>query len=472
MKRSVYLASLALLMALSYVAGSWNRDRPSTTSAAGGREVLYYHDPMHPAYKSDKPGIAPDCGMQLEAVYADGGGSEGEGLTASLPPGTLRVSVEKQQLMGIRVKTVERMPIDSTLRTIGRVAVDETRVVRLTATDGWLERAHPQSAGSLVRKGDLLATFFSRDFQSAQVSYFYALGSLDKLPKDKAESTGAPAQVQILGKELRALGMSDLQLEEITRTHKAATEIDLRSPITGFILARKAVAGMKVEKGEELYRIADLSRIWILTDIFGGDARRVRPGTEAEVSFPQENRLLQARVSNVLPEFDPATRTMKMRLETDNPGYALRPDMFVDVVFHIKRPPLLAVPAEAVLDTGLRKIAFVDLGNGRFEPRRVETGQRFNDLIEIVDGLREGERVAVSGNFLLDSESRMQAAAQGLHDDAVDDPVCGMKVDSHKAGDSRSVYAGRTYYFCNPSCKERFDREPERHLKKQHGIAS
>ena len=470
MKKSIYPIFLVLLMALSYLVGSWSKGRPETTAAAESHKILHYHCPMHPAYKSDKAGIAPCCGMALEPVYADGEGAGGA--SSSLPPGALRVGTEKQQLMGIRVTPVRRVPIDTTVRTIGRVEVDATRVVKVTATDGWLEQVHPKSTGSLVHKGDLLATFFSRDFQSAQVNYFYALGALDKAPKDKAGSISAQAQAQVAAKELRALGMGERQIEEIAQTRKAATDIDLRCPITGFILARNAVAGMKIEKGEELYRVADLSRVWILTDVFGNDARQIGPGAKAAISFPQGEVVLQARVSDVLPEFDASTRTMKTRLEADNPGYVLRPDMFVDVVFRVKRPPLLAVPPEAVLDTGLRKIAFVDLGDGRFEPRRVEIGQRFTDLVEIVEGLREGERVAVSGNFLLDSESRMQAAAMGLHDDAADDPVCGMKVDPHKAGDRQTLHEGRTYYFCNPSCKERFDQEPERYIKKQLAAAS
>jgi YHS domain-containing protein len=160
---------------------------------------------------------------------------------------------------------------------------------------------------------------------------------------------------------------------------------------------------------------------------------------------------------------------LKVRLETGNPGYALRPDMFVDVEFQVERPPMLTVPPDAVVDTGLHKTLFVDLGEGRFQPREVITGERFEDQVEIVKGVSEGERVVVSANFLLDSESRMQAAAMGLHDSAVDDPACGMKVDPIKAGDKRSVYEGVTYYFCSVLCKSRFDADPARYLKGESG---
>jgi membrane fusion protein, copper/silver efflux system len=165
-------------------------------------------------------------------------------------------------------------------------------------------------------------------------------------------------------------------------------------------------------------------------------------------------------------QFDTISRTLKVRLQADNPGYRLRPDMFVDVEIPVRYEAALTVPSDAMLDTGLRKTVYVDHRNGYFEPRRVETGWRFGDRIEITRGLMEGERIVVSGNFLLDSESRLKAAAMGLPDDAPTDPVCGMSVDSRKAGTLKSDYQGVRYYFCSDSCMHEFSNNPGKYLKK------
>ena len=188
----------------------------------------------------------------------------------------------------------------------------------------------------------------------------------------------------------------------------------------------------------------------------------MRPGMSARVSLADQGLDFSATISHVLPQFDPTTRTLKVRLEADNPGYALRPDMFVDVEFPVQLAAALTVPSEAILDTGLKKIVFVDRGNGLFEPRRVETGWRVGGLAEVTRGLTEGESVVVSGNFLVDSESRMKLAAAGLHDDHETDPVCGMGVDPQKAG-KKSEYKGQRYYFCSDQCKGKFDRNPEQY---------
>jgi YHS domain-containing protein len=176
-------------------------------------------------------------------------------------------------------------------------------------------------------------------------------------------------------------------------------------------------------------------------------------------------------VSTVLPQFDPNSRTLKVRLELDNPGYTLRPDMFVDVEFPVTLPAALTVPADAVLDSGLRKMVFVDRGNGYFEPRKVETGWRFGDRIEITKGLMPGERIVVSGTFLIDSESRMKAAAAGIYGESSNDPVCGMYVDEGKAKASGKTgsYSKKTYYFCSDDCKQKFDKNPGLYLKKTGG---
>jgi RND family efflux transporter MFP subunit len=260
--------------------------------------------------------------------------------------------------------------------------------------------------------------------------------------------------------------MSEVQIEEIAKERRYTQSIHLISPATGFVLVRDIAPELRFERGKELYRIADLSRVWILADLFGKEEEYVRPGSNAKVRSAQNpDRVFGARVSNLLPQFDPVTRTLKVRLEADNPGYALRPEMFVDVEFPTNLPPTLTIASDAVIDTGLRKTVFLDRGHGYFEPRHVETGRRFGDRVEITKGLMEGERIVLSGNFLLDSESRMKLATEGLPEDYVVDPVCGMGVDPRKAASRKSVRQGETYYFCSDTCKESFDKEPAKYIK-------
>jgi RND family efflux transporter MFP subunit len=331
------------------------------------------------------------------------------------------------------------------------------------AVDGWIRETLGNSTGSLVKKGEPLAAFYSPEFLGAEQAYLYSLGALDRF-QDSAKETPEQikvtyANIQQCVDSLRNLGMADIQIEEIKRTRQLTQQIKIFAPEASFILARNISAGQRFEKGYELYRLADLSHVWLMADLFENEARLIKPGQSATVSY--QERTWRARMGDVLPQFDPATRTLKVRFELDNPGYALRPDMFVDVEFEVNLPPAVTAPIDAVLDSGLKKTVFVDRGNGYFEPRAVETGWRMGDRIQITRGLEPGERIVVSGNFLLDSETRMKSIAAA----AQKDPVCGMDVDPNLLG--KTQYKGKTYYFCSAACKQKFDKTPEQHLGKQ-----
>ena len=271
---------------------------------------------------------------------------------------------------------------------------------------------------------------------------------------------------------LMNLGMSSQQIKDLIRSKEITQEIIISAPATSFVLARNITPGQKFVSGEELYRLADLSRVWILADLFENEAKYVRPGEKVKVTLADQDETYMATVSEVLPEFDPATLTIKVRLEVDNPEFALRPGMFVDVEFPINMPPTVNVPVDAIMDSGLKQTVFVDRGNGYFEPRRVKTGWRLGDRVEIVEGLEPGERIVVSGNFLIDSESRMRLAAAGMFGEVTKDPVCGLNVDESKAKAAgfQGTYKNQTYYFCSAGCKEHFEKNPERYAAKPGGI--
>ena len=256
------------------------------------------------------------------------------------------------------------------------------------------------------------------------------------------------------------------------RTRKLTQEIIISAPATGFVLARNVTEGQKFINGEELFQIADLSRVWILADLFKDEAKYVRPGEKVKVTLPYQDEMQMATVGEVLSKFDPATLTLKVRLEMDNPGLAFLPDMFVDVEFPIKMPPTINIPVDAIMDSGRKQIVFVARDQGFFEPRRVKTGWRLGDRVEIIEGLKPGERIVVSGNFLIDSESRMRLAAAGMFGEVTKDPVCGLKVDESKAKAAgfQSTYKNQTYYFCSAGCKEHFEKNPERYAAKPGAI--
>jgi RND family efflux transporter MFP subunit len=392
-----------------------------------------------------------------------------------MPPGTVRITPEKQQVIGVRTGVVEKAAVEHFIRTVGRVAPDEKRVYRLVAgTDGWIRETYDNDTGTLVKKDERLASFYSPLFRAAQLSYISLLSSS---PEDRFRAGGrqalAPSQLASVSLQtyidaLESLGMSEQQMKELASTKQITDKIFIVAPATGFIIARNVSPGQQFEKGAEWYRIADLSRVWILADLFRNETEYVRPGMKVRVTLPETRKSLNAVVSTVLPQFDATSRTLKVRLELDNPGYTLRPDMFVDVEFPVTLPSALTIPADAVLDSGLRKTVFVDQGNGFFEPREVETGWQLGNRVEIVKGLKPGEKIVISGNFLIDSESRLELAASGMYGTLSKDPVCGVDVSINKAQKTgrKSTYQGKTYYFSSDECKEKFDKNPGSYVKK------
>jgi len=429
----IALAVLAAL--LCFGAGVWS-SHFHTSPVVVGRRVLYYHDPMHPAYKSDKPGIAPDCGMELEPVYADDAAPDA--VVRSAPLGTLLISAERLQAAGIRREKAVKARGERQIRYLGRVAVDEDRLYKINATvDGWIRQITPEATtGNFVRKNQTLASYYAPEYLAAQQAYLFAIGALDRFQATGRETETqialTKANIQQARDSLTVLGMSDLQADEIERTRELTQNIRIVSPTDGFIIVRNISPGQRFERGTEFFRVADLSRVWVVADLFENEGWTARSARTVVARY--QGRTYQAEVSQVPPMFDTATRTLKLRLEVANTGLTLRPDMFVDVEFTATFPPAVTVPSDAIVDSGRRKTVFVDWGGGFFEPRAVETGARLGERVVITHGLEAGECVVVAGTFLLDSESRMRIATNGQASPAVvvggaKGPVCGMNVE-------------------------------------------
>jgi Cu(I)/Ag(I) efflux system membrane fusion protein len=307
------------------------------------------------------------------------------------------------------------------LRTSGRVAPDENRTYPIVAAvSGWMRQVESVATGDSVQADQVLASFAAPqpEFDSAQQMYYNSLEMLYRAssqPQPRSQShdlSRAGGEIERIADGLRNMGVSNSQLRQMAKRRELVQDIQIQSPVDGFVLKRNVSPGLRFDRGFEFYRIADLNHVWILADVYRDQLPFIRRGASARITSAEASRALSGTVSQSEPIFDEATLTLKVRLEAANPNAALKPGMFVDVEFPVRLPPTLVVPADAIVDTGVRKTVFVDSGNGYFEPRPVETGWRIGDEVEITRGLVAGERIVISGTFLVDSESRMKAVAE------------------------------------------------------------
>ena len=409
LKVFLMLALVAVLLAAGFGYGRWYSTR--ATNTRDNRKPLYYVDAMHPWYKSDKPGIAPDCGMKLVPVYPDGTQGSGDGTTAA----RARSDAEQQQLIGVRYETAAWSTPDDPLRAVARVTADETRVTRVQArTDGWIDTVLADFTGQYVGKGQPLVTFYSPELLGSEQEFLLALQAQTAMRTSSMHDSADNSRslVEASRRRLELLRMTAAQIDEVAQTGKPLASVTLFSPASGYIVTRNAFPAQRFTPETELYTLADLSQVWVVADVFEADAARVHVGQAARISFAgSSSGSVSAKVSYIQPQVDPATRTLKVRFALPNPG-PLKPDMYAEVELESGGARRLMVPAEAVLDAGTSKTMFLDAGEGRFESRQVATGERIGDRVEILSGLKAGDRFAASGVFLLNSDSQMKAASK------------------------------------------------------------
>ncbi len=494
MRRIILAVVVVAAMAVSY--GLGRRHTQSQIASQTGRRVLYYVDPMHPSYKSDKPGIAPDCGMQLEPVYADAAASGAPSSpVAQLPAGAVGIDGPTQRLLGIRVAAVEKSGATRSITAVGRVAPEDTRVYRLNSgVDGFIRETYDDSVGNQVKKDQKLASYYSPEFLSVASGF---LAASERVPgstgQDGNRTIAFPGAVNKQGvsslqgysDRLRNLGMNDVQIKQIADNRQLPSSVDVFAPADGFILARNISPGQHFEHSMEFYRIADLSKVWVIAEVYAQEAPYLRSGSPAQVTLREQGRQLQARVTDSLPQSEAGGGTVKLRLEVDNPAFLLRPEMLVDVAFPVRLQPAVTVPLDALVDSGARARVYVERGEGVFEPREVETGWRFGERVEIRHGVHPGERVVVAATFLVDSESRLKAPSSGpgagksmgmpqqlASAKTVKDPNCGMQVDPAKAeaAGNSLAYRGTTYYFCSAQCKMTFQNDHAASASRRRGL--
>ena len=372
---------------------------PSRTAAAetGGKRILYYRNPMGLPDTSPTP-KKDSMGMDYIPVYE--GEQEGDGSTVKVSPGKL-------QRTGVRSEAVERRVVTRSVRAPGTVKLDERRVAVISVrSEAFIEKVENVTTGDEVRKGQPLLRLYSPEIAAASAQYLSVVN----------EGGGRGLTADGARRRLENLGVSAEVVAEIERTRRVPAAITWQAPRDGIVLERNAVEGMRAAPGEVLFRIADTSRVWLLADVPEHDLAWVRVGQVVSIrtrSMP--GRTFNGRVGLIYPQVNAETRTTRVRIELPNADGLLLPDMYADVEFAAGADkPVVAVPDSALIDTGTRQVIIVDRGEGRFEPREVKVGVRGNGFIEIREGVAEGDQVVVSANFLIDAESNLKAALQGM----------------------------------------------------------
>ncbi len=387
------------------------------------RKVLYWYDPMHPWNKSDKPGIAIDCGMKLVPKYADdaepasaeapAGGPMGE-----MQGGAVQISPAKQQLIGVRTATVVAEDLTQTIRAVGLVETDETRVARVhTKVSGWVRKVFVDYTWQHVEKGAPLFTLYSPELVSAQQEYLIARRALSYLgasPYAEA-SQGSEALLRAARQRLKLWDVTDEQIAELEQRGAAQEELTFYAPAGGHVTERKVFPNQYITPDSELYTLTDHSRVWVQVQLYEYESAGVGVGLPVAMTVEAyPGRIFRGRVAFVQPHLEMETRTLPVRLEFENPELALKPGMFATVEIRVALGRQIVVPRDAVLDTGARQVVFLAHEGGYFEPREVVIGARLGDRVVVLKGLAPGDSIATSAVFLLDSESRLKSAMEGM----------------------------------------------------------
>jgi Cu(I)/Ag(I) efflux system membrane fusion protein len=382
----------------------------STWSAFGQAQHQAGHgeSPSQPAKKAGD--LDELKGLTMESIQK-------EGKVQELAPGTVQISPERQQMIGVRYGTVQKRKLEKVIRTVGRIEYDEKRIGTVSPKiGGWIEELYVDFTGRYVRKGDPLLTIYSPELVSTQEEYLLALKSKQDWAKSPfAEvSEGGNLLADSARRRLKLWDISDAQIKALEESREPKKTLTLYSPFTGYVLEKMVNKGRFVDAGMALYKIADLSVVWLIADIYEYELPFIRLGQQAAIHLPYyPGETFAGKAIYIYPALDPQTRTAKVRFEFPNPKDKLKPEMFANVEITVRVGDKLAVAEEAIIDTGVRKLVIVDKGFGYLEPREVKLGAKAGGFFEVIDGVKEGERIVTSANFLIDSESKLKEAVGG-----------------------------------------------------------
>ena len=381
---------------------------------------LFYRNPMNPNITSPVP-AKDEMGMDYIPVYPEQSAGTGA------PAGTVKIDPTVVQNIGVRTTSAKHTTLSRNIRTIGRVTYDEQRVVRLHPKyDGWVEKLFIDKTGDWVKKGSMLLSIYSPQLVATQEEYLLALNSAAKLKDSPFADVrdGAESLLRSAKERLQLLDVPVHQIEQLKAERKVMKGMHIHSPFDGIVMNIGAREGERITPETELYMLTDLSRVWVIVDLYEDDLPWVREGDTAKMQVAGvPGRVFTGKVAYIYPYLEAKTRTIKIRLEFDNSDFALKPDMFANVeVLASRQVNAVTVPAESIVRTGTQEQVFVRRAPGQFEPRKVTVGVSANGQIQIVSGLDEGEVVVTSSQFLIDSESKLKEATAKMLDAARQNP--------------------------------------------------
>ncbi len=392
------------LLSLALVGLGWN-------APAAEPKLLYYRNPMGLPDTSPVP-KKDSMGMDYIPVY------EGD----DQPEGQVKISPEKVQKLGVKTEVASVRPLTRPVRVVGTVQVDERRLYTVAPRfEGWIQKLHVNATGQTVKRGEILMEVYSPELVSTQQEYLLALGGVRSLGDAGAEiQTGMRQLAEAALQRLRNWGIPEDELQRLRKEGQARQLLTLRAPVNGVVLEKMAVQGMRFMPGEVLYRIADLSSLWLVADVFEQDLGLVQLDQAVNISVnAYPGRVFSGTVAFIYPAVNPQTRTGQARIELPNPAGLLKPAMYASVELAASRhqADVLTIPTSAVLYSGTRQMVLIDKGEGRYEPRQVELGLQGDNYVQVLKGVAEGEQVVVSANFLIDAESNLKAALSsfGVH---------------------------------------------------------
>ncbi len=404
----------------------------ATPQAKKERKILYYRNPMNPEATSPVPMKDP-MGMDYMPVYED------EARPKEEAPGVVRISPERVQKIGVKSEEVKRRPLKRIVRTVGRVEPVEDKVFVISAkVSGWVEKLYVSRTDQMVHKGEMLLELYSPDLVSAQEEYLLALRSLHRVKDSPYPDVkkGAEGLLNAARQRLKYWDISDDQIDKLTETGKITRTMAIRSPGNGSVTEKMVIEGQRIEAGEPLFKVIDHSRVWVYGEVYEYEMPYIKMGQRATLSpsySPTE--AYEGKIEHIYthlgsiryaPEEGTEVRTAKVRFELPNKDHRLKLGMYlnVEIAVDVARNAL-AVPDSAVIDTGTRQVVIIDRRDGTFEPREVEVGAKADEWYQILSGVKEGEWAVTSANFLVDSESNLQAAIRGIgheHSDGAPSP--------------------------------------------------